>query len=48
MRTRTHGRHRRTSTTRQENVSILSHSAICLALSGMTAFARDCTADNFN
>jgi hypothetical protein len=42
------GRHRRSSSKSQENVSILSHSSICIALALLRASATDCNASNEN
>lgn len=43
-----HSSRRRGATKRQENVSILSFSAICIALSGIKAVAKKCDAHNEN
>lgn len=48
MKRMTHGRNRRTTNKHQENVSILSFSAICIAASLLRSSTFNCTADNFN
>jgi hypothetical protein len=40
-------RRTRSTTKTQENTSILSHSALCIAL-GLTATVSGCSADNLN
>jgi len=46
--TRHHNRRTRSSSKSQENVSILSHSAICIALSLLRSTATNCDAHNEN
>jgi hypothetical protein len=46
--TRHHNRRGGSTAKRQENVSILSFSAICIALSGIKSVAKRCDAHNEN
>jgi len=39
---------RRTTTKKQENVSVLSFSAICIAAALLRSVATNCSADNLN
>lgn len=47
-RTTKSGRHRRSTSRSQEDVNILSHSSICIALSLLRSTASDCSASNEN